>query len=70
MTAAITLIAVTLVCLIGLAVTLQAGNKKSEKDEVSQQVKRHPLLFNPVIIIYSLAGVAGVAIILYYMMVY
>ncbi|WP_404408873.1 hypothetical protein [Jeotgalibacillus malaysiensis] len=59
---------IVLICMIGLAGTLQAGGKKSERDEVSDEVQKHPVLFNPVIIIYSLAGIAGVGIILYYMM--
>ncbi|TFE00317.1 hypothetical protein [Jeotgalibacillus salarius] len=68
MTVVITLIAVVMICGIGLAVTLQAGHKKDEKDEVSETVKNHPVLFNPVIIIYSLAGIAGVSIVLFYML--
>ncbi|MDZ5712917.1 hypothetical protein [Jeotgalibacillus haloalkalitolerans] len=63
----ITISVVILICVIGLAGTLQAANKKSERDEVSDEVSNHPVLFNPVIIIYSIAGIAGVGIILYYM---
>ncbi|MFB1081286.1 hypothetical protein [Jeotgalibacillus sp. JSM ZJ347] len=63
----ITIAAVIIICVIGLAGTLQAAGKKRERDEVSDEVKNHPVLFNPVIIIYSLAGIAGVGIILYYM---
>lgn len=64
----LTVSVIILICIIGLAGTMQAANKKGERDEVSDEVQNHPVLFNPVIIIYGLAGIAGVGIILYYMM--
>ena len=60
---------VIIICILSAFVTMDAAKRSqlSERDEVDlQKVERHPVLFNPIILIYVIVGLFMGIIIFYY----